>query len=56
MSETSHERKLEDLKTIKTPQLHATSLHNILPNIKTIIKNKIPVLHSSHEILQILPE
>ena len=28
----------------------------LLPNVKTIIKKHLPVLHSSHEVLQIFPE
>ena len=59
MSETFQRRKLEDLKRITTFQLHATSLLNknpLLPNIKRIIKKHLPVLHSSHKMLQIFPE
>ena len=33
-----------------------TQCNPLLPNIKTIIKKHLPVLHSSHEMLQISPE
>ena len=33
-----------------------TQYNPLLPNIKTIIKKHLPVLHSSHEMLQIFPE
>ena len=33
-----------------------TQCNSLLPNIKTIIKKHLPVLHSSHEMLQISPE
>ena len=33
-----------------------TQCNPLLPNIKTIIKKHLPVLHSSHEMLQIFPE
>ena len=33
-----------------------TQCNPLLPNIKTIIKKHLPVLHSSHETLQISPE
>ena len=33
-----------------------TQCNPLLPNIKTIIKKHLPVLHSSHDMLQIFPE
>ena len=33
-----------------------TQYNALLPNIKTIIKKHLPVLHSSHDMLQIFPE
>ena len=33
-----------------------TKYNPLLPNITTIIKKHLPVLHSSHKILQIFPE
>ena len=33
-----------------------TQYNPLLPNIKTIIKKHLPVLHSSHKMLQIFPE
>ena len=34
----------------------AVTYNPLLPNIKTIIKKHLPVLYSSHEMLQIFPE
>ena len=54
MSEKFHRRNLEDLKTnnFSTSCNLLAQYNPLLPNIKTIIKKHLPVLHSSYEMLQ----
>ena len=59
MSEKFQGRKLEDLKTIKNFSASCnliTQYNPLLPNIKTIVKKHLLVLHISHEMLQIFSE
>ena len=59
MSESFQRRNLEDLKSNKKVSASCNLITQyilLLLNIKTIIKNLLLVLHSSHEMSHIFPE
>ena len=58
MSETFQGRKLRRPKNnnFSASCNLITQCNPLLPNINTIIKKHLPVLHSSHKMLQIFPE